>query len=86
MLKNVYHYSEILKIPYRSAKVTIHGIRNGNPLFMLEIRYHIEIDADANERQLNTWLKNILEFGAETNMLKCACLLESTLKKEFFEK
>ena len=31
MLKNVQRYSEILKIPYRSAKITVNGIRNENP-------------------------------------------------------
>jgi uncharacterized OsmC-like protein len=81
MLKNVQRYSEILKIPYRSAKVTIHGIRNDNPPFMSEIRYRLEIDTDADERQLNTWHKNILKFGTITNTLKRACLLEGTIAK-----
>jgi len=81
MLKNVQRYSEILKIPYRSAKVTIHGIRNDNPPFMSEIRYHLEIDTDADERQLSTWHKNIIKFGTITNTLKRACLLEGTLNR-----
>jgi len=81
MLKNVQRYSEILKIPYRSAKVTIHGIRNDNPPFMSEIRYHLEIDTDADGRQLSTWHKNIIKFGTITNTLKRACLLEGTLNR-----
>ncbi len=81
MLKNVQRYSEILKIPYRSARVTIHGIRNDNPPFMSQIHYNLEIDTDADERQLNVWHKNILKFGTITNTLKRACLLEGTLKK-----
>lgn len=81
MLKNVQRYSEILKIPYRSARVTIHGIRNDNPPFMSQINYKLEIDTDANEHQLNTWHKNILKFGTITNTLKRACLLDGTIQK-----
>jgi uncharacterized OsmC-like protein len=81
MLKNVQRYSEILHIPYRKAKVSIHGTRNDNPPFMSEISYLLEIDTDADEHQLNTWHKNILKFGTITNTLKRSCLLEGTLKK-----
>lgn len=81
MLKNVQRYSEILKVSYRSAKINIHGIRNDNPPFMSEIHYLLEIDTDADERQLNVWHKNILKFGTITNTLKRACLLEGTMKK-----
>ena len=81
MLKNVQRNSEILKIPYRSAKVTIHGIRNDNPPFMAQIRYRLDIDTDADERQLYIWHKNILKFGTITNTLKLACLLEGTLNR-----
>lgn len=81
MLKNVQRYSEILKIPYRSARVTIRGIRNDNPPYMSQIHYNLEIDTDADERQLNTWHKNILKFGTITNTLKRACLLEGTIQK-----
>jgi uncharacterized OsmC-like protein len=81
MLKNVQRYSEILHIPYRIARITIHGIRNDNPPFMSEISYLLEIDTDADEHQLNTWHKNILKFGTITNTLKRSCLLEGTLKK-----
>jgi len=81
MLKNVQRYSEILKIPYRSAKVTIHGIRNDNPPFMSEIRYRLEIDTDADEPKLNTWHKNILKFGTITNTLSRACKVEGTISK-----
>jgi len=56
ILKNVQRYSEILKIPYRKAKISVHGIRNDNPPFMKEINYTIEIDTDANERRINTYL------------------------------
>lgn len=34
ILKNVQRYSEILNIPYRSAKITVNGVRNNNPPFM----------------------------------------------------
>lgn len=85
MLKNVQRYSEILKIPYRNARITIRGIRNDNPPFMSEINYNLEIDTDADERQLNTWHKNILKFGTITNTLKRSCLLEGTLEKAFLK-
>lgn len=81
MLKNVQRYSEILKIPYRSAKVTIHGIRSDNPPLMEKISYKLVIDTDANERQLNTWHKNILKYGTITNTLNRACRLDGEVEK-----
>jgi uncharacterized OsmC-like protein len=81
ILKNVQRYSEILKIPYRSARITINGIRNDNPPFMKEIEYRLEIDTDADERKLNTWHKNILKFGTITNTLMRACKVKGEIKK-----
>lgn len=81
MLKNVQRYSEILEIPYRTAKISVHGIRNDNPPFMQEVSYLLEIDTDAEERQLNVWHKNILKFGTITNTLSRACKLEGKMKK-----
>ena len=81
MLKNVQRYSEILKIPYRSARVTIHGTRNDNPPFMSEIHYRLEVDTDADENRLKTWHKNILKFGTITNTLSRACKLEGEMVK-----
>lgn len=82
MLKNVQRYSEILKIPYESAKVTINGIRNDNPPFMKEIIYLLEIDTDANEKKINNWHKNILKFGTITNTLNRICKLEGRMIKQ----
>jgi len=82
LLKNVQRYSEILEIPYRSARVTIHGIRNDNPPSMKEISYKLEIDTDADERKLENWHKNILKFGTITNTLKQACKLTGTMTKK----
>lgn len=81
MLKNVQRYSEILKIPYRSAKISIKGIRNDNPPYMKEINYLLEIDTDANERKLNNWHKNIIKFGTITNTLLRACELKGKIIK-----
>ena len=84
MLKNLQRYSEILQIPYRNARVTIHGIRNDNPPFMSEISYRLEVDTDAEERQIITWHKNILKFGTITNTLSRACKVEGTMAKISF--
>jgi len=73
ILKNVQRYSEILKIPYRSAKITVNGVRNDNPPFMKELNYTIEIDTDADERKIRNWHKNIVKFGTITNTLMRAC-------------
>lgn len=81
MLKNVERYSEILHIPYRKARVTIHGKRNDNPPFMSEISYYLEVDTDAGERQLETWHKNILKFGTITNTLSRSCALTGEIKR-----
>ena len=81
MLKNVQRYSEILKIPYRSARVTIHGTRNDNPPFMSEIHYKLEIDTDEDERKVANLHKNILKFGTITNTLSRACKLEGEMVK-----
>ncbi len=81
ILKNVQRYSEILEIPYRSAKITLHGKRKDNPPMMSEIRYHVHIDTDADERKINIWHKNILKFGTITNTLNRACKVEGTMTK-----
>lgn len=81
MLKNVQRYSEILHIPYRKARVTIHGIRNDNPPDMSEISYHLEVDTDADERKIENWHKNILKFGTITNTLSRACRVNGSMIK-----
>lgn len=81
MLKNVQRYSEILNIPYRHARVSIHGERNDNPPYMKTIRYKLEVDADADERTMKNWHKNILKFGTITNTLKRACELNGEMIK-----
>jgi uncharacterized OsmC-like protein len=81
ILKNVQRYSEILKIPYRSAKIVVSGNRNDSPPFMSEISYHLEIDTDVDEKKLQTWHKNILKFGTITNTLAKACMLKGSLTK-----
>jgi len=81
ILKNVERYSEILNIPYRKAKITIHGTRNDNPPYMSEINYSLEVDTDAEEHKIDTWHKNIIKFGTITNTLNRACKLEGTMKK-----
>lgn len=82
MLKNLQRYSEILHIPYRKAKISIHGIRNDNPPYMSEINYRLEVDTDADERKIENWHKNIIKFGTITNTLERACKLEGTMKKQ----
>jgi uncharacterized OsmC-like protein len=67
ILKNVQRYSEILKIPYRSAKITVNGIRNENPPFMKEITYQLTVDTDVDEKKIANWHKNILKFGTISN-------------------
>ena len=81
MLKNMQRYSEILHIPYRKARVTIHGRRNDNPPYMSEISYQIEVDTDADKRQIENWHKNILKFGTITNTLKRACNVNGIMEK-----
>ena len=81
ILKNVQRYSEILKIPYRKARITIHGERNDNPPYMKAISYKLEIETDANERKMENWHKNILKFGTITNTLNRACEIKGEMIK-----
>jgi uncharacterized OsmC-like protein len=81
ILKNVQRYSEILHLPYRQARITIHGNRNDNPPFMSAITYRLEIDTDVEERKLEMWHKNILKFGTVTNTLAKACELKGEMIK-----
>ena len=81
ILKNVQRYSEMLNIPYRKAQVTVRGTRTDNPPIMSEINYKLEIDTDADERQIATLHKNILKFGTITNTLNKACKLSGTISK-----
>jgi len=82
ILKNVQRYSEILKITYKKAKVTIHGVRNDNPPSIKEIHYKLEVDTDADERKINNWHKNILKFGTITNTLMNACEVNGDMLKK----
>jgi len=84
ILKNVQRYSEMLKIPYRKAQITVHGVRNDNPPFMKEINYRLEIDTDADERKIANWHKNILKFGTITNTLMRACEVKGEMIKTKF--
>ena len=86
ILKNVQRYSEILKIPYRSAKITVNGIRNDNPPYMKEISYKLEIDTDADVRKIANWHKNILKFGTITNTLMRACEVKGEMIKTITSK
>lgn len=81
MLKNVQRYSEILKIEYRSAKVTVEGKRNEKPPYMKEINYKLEIDTDAGDHKIKNWHKNILKYGTITNTVKKACSLNGEMVK-----
>ena len=81
MLKNVQRYSEILNIPYRKAKVRIHGERNDNPPYMKTIHYTLEVDTDADDQKIDNWHKNILKFGTITNTLKLACEVTGAMIK-----
>jgi len=81
MLKNVQRYSKILHLPYRQARITIHGNRNDNPPFISAITYQLEIDSDVEERKLEMWHKNILKFGTVSNTLEKACKLKGEMIK-----
>lgn len=81
ILKNTQRYSEILNIPYRKARITIHGTRNDNPPFMSEIDYKLEVDTDADNRKIDNWYKNILKFGTITNTLNRACKITGRMRK-----
>ncbi|GAB4318346.1 MAG: hypothetical protein Kow00127_10360 [Bacteroidales bacterium] len=81
ILKNVQRYSEILKIPYRSAKISVHAVRNENPPFIKEITYLLEVDTDADQRKVRNWHKNILKFGTITNTLSRACEVRGEMIK-----
>lgn len=81
LLKNLQRYSEILHIPYRKAKISVHGVRNDNPPYMSEIIYKLEVDTDTDNRKIDNWHKNILKFGTITNTLNRACKLTGTMRK-----
>ncbi len=81
LLKNVQRYSEILKIPYRKASVSVFGIRNDHPPFMKEITYMLEVDTDAGEKTIQNWHKNILKFGTISNTIARACDFKGEMKK-----
>ena len=81
ILKNVQRYSEILKIPYRNAKITVKGIRNDNPPYIKKIEYVLEIETDADEKKLNNWHKNIIKFGTISNTLSKACNFSGKIVK-----
>ncbi|MFW5830895.1 MAG: OsmC family protein [Prolixibacteraceae bacterium] len=85
MLKNVQRYSEILKIEYRSAKITVEGKRNENPPYMKEISYKLEIDTDAGGNKIKNWHKNILKYGTITNTVNRACKFEGEMIKQKIE-
>lgn len=81
ILKNVQRYSEILKIPYRSAKITVNGTRNDNPSFMKEITYQLMVDTDADDRKIANWHKNILKFGTISNTIAKATIFKGEMRR-----
>lgn len=81
ILKNLERYSEILKYPYKTAKITVKGERNDNPPSMKRIEYMLEVDTDIDDRKLKNWHKNIIKFGTISNTLATACELEGVITK-----
>lgn len=81
MLKNVQRYSEILKMPYSKARITVHGERNDNPPYMKAINYKLEVETDVDERQLSNWHKNLLKYGTITNTIMKACEVKGEMVK-----
>ncbi|MDZ7604677.1 MAG: hypothetical protein U5K79_03605 [Cyclobacteriaceae bacterium] len=51
---------------------------------MKEITYRLEVDTDADNRQIENWHKNILKFGTITNTVARACKLDGTMIKVNF--
>lgn len=84
ILKNVEHFSSILKYDYTQAQITIKGIRNDTPPFMSVINYTLQIESDMTEGKLQLLHKNILRFGTITNTLAKATELNGTI--EFLKK
>jgi uncharacterized OsmC-like protein len=81
ILKNVQRYSEILKIPYQSANLSLEGERNDKPPYMKSIRYLLEITTETDEQKLNNWHKNILKFSTIYNTIKNTCDVQGEMKK-----
>jgi len=80
MLKNVEHFSDILKFTYTKATVEVNAIRLENPLKMDNIVYELTIYS--NDKNLNTALlkKNIEKFGTIYNTVKLSCSITGTIK------
>jgi uncharacterized OsmC-like protein len=81
LLKNIQRYSEILRIPYRKASITVTGLRSDTPPTMQKITYLLEVDTDASDQKIKNWHKNILKFGTITNTLSQACAIEGQMIK-----
>ncbi len=81
ILKNLERYSEILKYPYKTAKIKVKGERNDNPPSMKRIDYTLEVETDIDERKINNWHKNIIRFGTISNTLATACELEGVMTR-----
>jgi uncharacterized OsmC-like protein len=79
ILKNVERYSEILHYLYKTARVTVSGLRSDHPPMMQEIDYILEIDTNVNERQLQNWHKNIIKFGTISNTIARAAKLNGEI-------
>jgi len=81
ILKNIERYSDILKIPYRTAKITVKGWRKDVPPSFEKVEYSIEIDTDEEIKKVNLLHKNILKFGTITNTVSAACELSGEMIK-----
>ncbi len=81
VLKNVERYSKKLHLPYKKARISVHGIRNDNPPYIKEINYVLEIDSDVPDKKLNMWHKNIVKFGTITNTMLRAAEVKGQIKK-----
>lgn len=79
MLKNVEHFSGMLKFTYTKATLEVNAIRLENPPRMDNIVYNLTLYS--NDKNLNTDLlrKNIEKFGTIYNTVKLSCSITGTI-------
>lgn len=80
-LKNISRFSQILKLPYSHAEITVTAKREDKPPQIISIAYHLRIKTNESEQHLALLKKNMEQFGTIFNTLKSGCEIQGEIIK-----
>jgi uncharacterized OsmC-like protein len=73
IIKNVERFSDLIHFSYADVKVRVHGVREGPPPQIIQVRYEIELWTDATAHKVDLLHRNLRKFGTIFNTVSAAC-------------